>query len=1043
MSLFRLLISCCLCLISLQVSAQVSLQLIDSDKVQSLKGQYRVLYDDKGTLDINEVMSRLSEFSWPDSQNPNFGFGDEAIWLHTSFSNVSQASQWVIDLSYAQNDRVDFYLMDDGVLLAHSTQGKEHSQAYRFPTLETRLPFATRLDLFIRIQSTGEVRVAPLELMSKSAHDRFLALDNLLWGAFYGALLILLLYNLTLFVSLKDASLLVYGAYIISVLLWQFVWGGHLQQFTQSPVTPWLNQHVDLLFILVALCAGLFTLVFLNAPKTAPRTSKLIYITLSTLLILGLFSLTSLLPESWQSNLVFVVGILAICSFLYAGYESYANHFKPARYFIFAWSILLACALVGMLGLLAILPSNAFTTYSFQVGVFIEVFLFSLALMEKSQSKLASSVDTVTEDLRNNIEIIEEQNARLDIARKQAVQASKIKSQFLANMSHEIRTPLNAILGFSQELAQTPLPPQKQQHLRIINSSANSLLNIINDVLDFSKIEAGKLQISNDPFSPVELLEELSDMMARSAHAKNLEFICDLSPLPQKLIGDAPRIRQVLTNLLSNAIKFTRHGHVRLAVSGEDQSNGLYELVFVIEDTGIGIKSQDRHRLFSAFSQLDAAINREYQGTGLGLAISQELIKMMHGNIELQSEQGQGSEFTVRLRVHKLSYRLGVEASENWRDKQVLLYDRYPPSRRAHARLLQHLGAKITSTDSLQYLATCEDTYDYLMFSCTEDSTDVCPLQIQMLQNVNAQQRILLECSQRPFMHPDKEQLFHYVLTRPITPNKLKGLLEPAPVLQPDRFKNKLDTLPEARVLAVDDMEINLSLLSTWLKNSRIHLTLSFSGRDAVERCETEAFDLILMDVQMPGLDGLAATQLIRRTQQNQGTPIVAVTAHAFREEKEKLLNSGMDDYLPKPIDFDALITLIKRWCQPLVQDTVQTLDWSLAVQRANGDEDSARALLRSFIQQLPDFKEQIASAVINEEELNLQQLIHKLHGGCCYTGVPALKTLCEETESLLKQGQRQEAIAKLMFLDEACDQVIAEASAFLQQGQMQPRQSP
>ncbi|GGD61046.1 hybrid sensor histidine kinase/response regulator [Lacimicrobium alkaliphilum] len=1033
MPFLRLVIGCCFCLLSLQVCAQTTLQLIDSNKVQSLKGQFRVLYDHQADFGINDVMQNLHKFDWPQSQNPNFGFGEEAIWLHTTFSNVSQESQWVIDLGYAQNDRVDFYLTANGKVLAHSIQGKKHDQRYRFPTLEAELPFATRLDLFVRIRSSGEVRVAPVELMSNPVHSETLALENLVWGAFYGALLILLLYNLTLFFSLRDPSLLAYGAYISSVLLWQFVWGGHLQQYTQGAVPPWLNQHVDLLFISVALSAGLFTLVFLNAPKTAPRTSKLIYISLSGLIILGLLSPTQILSPAWQSNLVFVFSILAICSFLYAGYESYANHFKPARYFIFAWSILLASALLGMLGLMAILPSNSLTTYCFQIGVFIEVFLFSMALMEKSQNKLASSVDTVTQDLRNNIEIIEEQNARLDIARKQAVQASKIKSQFLANMSHEIRTPLNAILGFSQELAQTPLPPQKQQHLRIINSSANSLLNIINDVLDFSKIEAGKLQINNDPFSPVELLEELTDMMARSAQAKHLEFICDLSPLPQKLIGDASRIRQVLTNLISNAIKFTRQGHVRLAVSGDDRENGLYELTFIIEDTGIGIKARDRHRLFSAFSQLDAAINREYQGTGLGLAISQQLIKLMHGNIELQSELGQGSTFIVRLRVNKLSYRLSHNTNEYWQDKNVLLYDSYPTSRKATSKLLQTMGARITSADSLDYLATCTQPFDYLLFSCAEENERFCQLQMSVIKDINAPQKILLECSQRPFQHPDKEQVFGHQIMRPLTPGKLIHLLKPAPLLQPDRFKNKLDTLSSARVLAVDDMEINLSLLSTWLKNSAIELSLSFSGQEAVSRCEKEAFDLILMDVQMPGLDGLAATRLIRKTQLNQGTPIVAVTAHAFREEKEKLLASGMDDYLPKPIDFDDLIRLIKRWCQLDEELPSAILDWNLALQRANNDEEAAQQLLQAFIRQLPDFKEQIAKAVSDEDESALEQLIHKLHGGCCYTGVPTLKGLCEETESLLKGGYKQDAIARLMFLDEACDQVIDEATKFLQ----------
>ena len=232
---------------------------------------------------------------------------------------------------------------------------------------------------------------------------------------------------------------------------------------------------------------------------------------------------------------------------------------------------------------------------------------------------------------------MEEQNVRLDIARKNAIEASNVKSQFLANMSHEIRTPLNAILGFSRELHSDSLPPEKQEQISIIHAAADNLLSIVNDVLDFSKIEAGKLEINNHPFSPNEMLEDMVSVMAKSAHLKKLEFVYDLEPLPEKLIGDSYRIKQVLNNLLGNALKFTDHGFVSLTASGKEQEHGMYEMVLQIEDSGIGISRDDQRKLFAAFSQVDDAMNRSYQGTGLGLVICQELVKLMRGELTLQS----------------------------------------------------------------------------------------------------------------------------------------------------------------------------------------------------------------------------------------------------------------------------------------------------------------------------------------------------------------------------------------------------------------------
>ncbi|MDF2178641.1 7TM diverse intracellular signaling domain-containing protein [Aliiglaciecola sp. CAU 1673] len=1019
-----LFFSCLLAGLLVPVCAQTTLQLIDGDKTQALDDHFKLFRDVDATLDIEQIIERKTEFGWPASKNPNYGFGNDALWFHYTFSNVSQGAEWVVDVSYAQNDKVDFYLVSGDKIIAQSLQGKLRPQTYRFPTLEAELPYATKLDLFIRLQSEGEARVLPVDLMAKPRHTLLQSLDNMLWGVFYGGLLVLLLYNLTLFFSVRDWSLLAYCLYISSVMLWQFIWGGHMHAYLPGPLSEWLGQHTDLLFILVALGAGLFTLLFLNAKLTAPKTTKFIYLSLALCATLGLLSLTEILPAAFHNNAVYMASMLAICTFLYAGYESYANHFRPARYFIFAWSILLTAALAGMLSLMGFLPSNFVTSYCFQIGVFIEAGLFSLALMEKSRDQLSRSVDQITQDLQNNLDIIEEQNIRLDMARRQAVQASNIKSQFLANMSHEIRTPLNAIIGFSEELSHTPLPAEKREHAKIINVSAKSLLNIINDVLDFSKIEAGKLQINNVPFNPAELLEELSSLMARSAHSKGLEFICELAPVPKKLVGDGARIRQVLTNLLSNAIKFTHQGHVKLSVGGRELENNMFELVFKVEDTGIGISQNDQQKLFLAFSQLDSTVSREYQGTGLGLAICRELVKLMRGEIELHSQLGEGSEFIVTLRTNKLSHKLSLPPLNSWQGKEVLVFDAYPPSRRATAGLLRQLGAKVTSADSLSFATDTKRQYDFLFASCINQKARQ-DRKLKLMSLVNAKQKILLDCGTNVDESLEGfEQVFSRWMERPLLPTKLSGLLQPAAPVQANQLKDRLQDLPRVKILAVDDMELNLRLLDTWLRQSPIDLRLSYSGQDAVAQCHKTAFDLILMDIQMPGMDGLTATGLIRQTKLNQGTPIIAVTAHAFKEEQEKLLAGGMDDYLPKPINFNALFDLIERWCQVPEIPHSDSLDWSLAIEQTGGNPGHAKNMLEAFVSQLPEAQEAIEQAAREQDFEKLLQHIHKLHGACCYTGVPQLKACCDALETSLKRGETQDLDALLAAFRQECHEV-------------------
>ena len=1014
MQLWLVLLVCLMALGGVSIGnaqqAESLVQLISKDQEVSLSSSISVMQEDGIELSVTQARDMLSQFVWHSGGNPNYGFSEHGVWLYTTLSNVTTTDKWVVSVAFSQLDNVDMYLMQDGQIIASSFQGKLGVKThYRLPMMKVELPYAQTVELFVRLQSQHSSLVAPISIKSSTSHEMQSFYDSLLWGLFYGGLIILAIYNLVVYFALRESSLLAYVGYICTVIVWQFVWGGHASMMLPQALSHWFDMHTDIIFVMIGIGSGVFTLVFLEAKDTAPRTLPFIKVSIGLLAVMGLCSLVNLFPPVWQNAAVYVVSMLAISCYTYAGFESYSNQFYAARYFIFAWSILATCALIGMFSLVDMLPSNFFTTYCFQFGVFFESALFSLALMDKSRHQLELEVQQATNDLRNNIELVEEQNVRLDIARKEAVAASNVKSQFLANMSHEIRTPLNAILGFSKELQQGDFSTDKRDQINIINAAADNLMTIVNDVLDVSKIEAGKLQINSHPFSINELLEEMIGVMAKSAHLKGLEFIYDIEPLPLKLIGDSYRIRQILNNLLGNALKFTDTGHIGLAASGKVLEHGIFELTIKIEDTGIGISREDKRKLFTAFSQVDDALNRSYQGTGLGLVICKELVKLMHGQLSLQSSPGQGSTFNVTVRMNILNTKPSISPKSDWQDQTVLLYEPYPNARFTASKLLKSLGARVTSVDSVTFLQTCTQAFDCVIFCIHPHNQATNEQAFSSASNIVAKRKVLL-CSGEDSCCRFSQFTgqFSPQLRLPLTPGKLKEIMHKPTQAPVNELQKRLQELPAVTVLAVDDMEMNLRLLSTWLKPSRLEHKLAFSGQDAVNFCKESEFDLILMDVQMPNMDGLQATKLIRETNLNFGTPIIAVTAHAFKEEQQRLLNSGMDDYLPKPLDLSDLVDLINRWCHQGEEEKehVEVFNWPLALKRANQNADAARDLFKQFIEQLPSFESKFERLQAHLEHNELQQVVHALHGVCCYTGAVALHSSCSELESQLKREQ-------------------------------------
>lgn len=684
----------------------------------------------------------------------------------------------------------------------------------------------------------------------------------------------------------------------------------------------------------------------------------------------------------------------------------------------------------------------------------LQAIMFTFALNYKRKQLLIEEIHAITDDLHSKIEVINTQNHSLDIARKKALKASNIKTRFLANMSHEIRTPLNAILGFSQELKNNSQPEERTEQINLINIASKNLSSLVNDVLDLSKIEAGKFKITNREYHPLEFFEDIVEINAKSAQLKQLEFNFYIDNLPRKLEGDFLRLKQVITNLLSNALKFTQSGHVSLSVVCNNLNNEMVELIIKVDDTGFGISENNIKKLFSAFSQIDDEINIEYQGSGLGLAISRDIIKIMKGSINVISEERIGTSFVVKVQ-QKVVDRQGIyDNQDSFIDKRVLIIDPKPESRRNTARLLKHAGMVTTSAESCEFLASLyNDTrlpeFDFCFLTLPQDTSFERVTFLEQSEHINSKKIIILYSGFMPLaQHERFRSKVSRQMTLPFTLSELRSIsnLQQRENISP--IQRKLHNLPLLSVLAVDDMPINLKLLTTFLKNSKINLTTANSGSAAIEQCKTKEFDLILMDVQMPGMDGVQTTQHIRKISRNMGTPIIALTAHAFNEDKQRFLSSGFDDFLPKPIDVECLIKVIELWCKrpdsqtfsaPKVVSldiaTLVSLDWELAVKRANYNEPAARELLSEFVIMLPTMILDIKAYQEMSRLNSIHDDVHKLHGACCYTGVPRLQRLCFEIESQFKKDCLDGLELHLNALAEEADRVVNDAQEWLNQG--------
>ena len=661
-----------------------------------------------------------------------------------------------------------------------------------------------------------------------------------------------------------------------------------------------------------------------------------------------------------------------------------------------------------------------------------------------NQDDMQSDLEEYTRELRETLETVEIQNIQLDMARKNALQSNRVKSEFLANASHELRTPLNGIIGFASLLQKTELSNQQTDYLSTIEYSAQGLLTIINDILDISRLETGQLILEYKAVSVYQIIEDALKIHAPAAHEKKLRLATLIDPhVPHNLLGDPQRLKQVVTNLVSNAIKFSDKGNVIIRVNFMGETDNQIHLKFSISDSGIGLTAEQQQGLFKSFSQVDAADNRVHGGTGLGLAIARGLVNHMHGEIGADSEPGQGSTFWFTARLGLNNREPAINKQHNsLANTRVLVFDSNSTGRSEVIHLMNSWGARYLETEH----------FDRICDLIPQDSPHG-PIQLAILDaQVNEQlfdKRQLRLCIEKlnseyhlpvivlalpnicRLLEPVLNKLQAVAVPRPISQHRLHRVIlgqlgvasatltEPSGYPPPLPCRNK-----PARVLAVDDNPANLRLISELLKGLGAEVETAHSGIAALDICSNKDFDLILMDIQMPEMDGMETTRRLRE-QEGAGkrTPIIALTAHAVDEQKTRLLLAGMDDYVGKPVSESELRHVIGRWIsheksviseQPIKSPEESPdqngqhdiFDLANALELAKHKPDLARDMFTMLLDSLDETSRDVTAAVHEGDMDRLQEIVHKLYGGCCYCGVPALRHATAKLHTLLHRQQ-------------------------------------